>query len=132
MNSQNIIEIIETICNKLDIAIDSFSDFVPELAKYKISSSVFWVLASAIVISLSVYAIKYVIHRANRIIENKSKNYYYRDELQEYPSVCAISIIGGSLIIIFLFVLLFNIRNIVVWVSSPQASAVNYVLSYFN
>ncbi len=36
MGSKNVIDIIETICDKLGIIINSFSDFVPELMKYKI------------------------------------------------------------------------------------------------
>lgn len=131
MSSKDVIDIIETICDKLGIAINSFSDFVPELMKYKISTSLFWVLASALVIFLSAYAIKYTIRRANKIIDKKSEKQYYSDELQDFPSVVAISFIGGALILIFLFVFLCNIRNIVAWISSPQASAVNYVLNYF-
>lgn len=127
MNSQDVIEVIETICDKLGIAINSFRDFVPELMKYRISSSVFWVVSSILIIFISVLMIKYAITKARKELK-ENKRYY--DEFSDFPSVWVSSTIGGFLILIFSFVFLFSARNIILWVSSPYASAINYILSY--
>lgn len=132
MNSKEVIEIIETICDKLGIAINSFSDFVPELVKYRVSSSVFWIVSSLLIIVASVVVIRYTVKRASKIYAKEhhgGRMDFY--DFDDFPSVYVSSIVGGILAFIFLFVLLFNLRRIVVWTISPQASAVDYVLSYF-
>ncbi len=129
MGSEEIIEIIETICGKLGIAINSFSDFVPELAKYKISTSAFWVSASALVILLSAFLIVYIVKRAEKMIRENPKVFSYGC-VSDFASVWAISIVCGFLVLVFLFVFLCNARNIVSWVASPQASAVDYMLNF--
>ncbi|MCI9081453.1 MAG: hypothetical protein HFI70_03865 [Lachnospiraceae bacterium] len=131
MNSQDVISIIETLCEKLGIATDSFQDFVPELIKYRISLSVFWVVVSLLIILASVLVIRYTFKRAQG---THSKNYGGRItfyDFDDFPSVYISSIVGGILIFIFLFVFLFNFRRIVVCIASPQAYAIDYVLSYF-
>lgn len=129
MDSEEMIEIIETICGKLGIAINSFSDFVPELAKYKIYTSAFWVVASALVILLLESLITYTVQRAEKIIRKEPEVCLYSSP-GDFPSTWVISVVCGFLVLVFLFVFLCNARNIVAWVASPQASAVDYILNF--
>lgn len=131
MNSKDVISIIETICDKLGIAADSFQDFIPELIKYRISFSVFYVIVSILVISVSLFVIKYAIKRAREIHKKRYCTNMDFDDYTDFPSVVISSLIGGTLSIIFFFVLLASLRRIVVCIVSPQAYAIDYILGYF-
>ncbi len=123
MNSQDVSKIIETICNKFGIAANSFSDFVPELAKYKISTDIFMMIVSAFVVVLSIMAIWKVFLKVKESIEDEDSSYF---EYEDFPLK-----FGGILILIFTIRFIGLANDLVGWISSPQASAVNYVLSYF-
>lgn len=128
MNSKEVIEVIETICDKLGIAINSFSDFVPNLAKYKISTDLFMLIISTVIIVLSLITIKRVFGHAKRALENSGSFYC---DYADFPSVWLSSIVGGGLILFFVFTFVLRAKSLVGWIASPQASAVNYILSYF-
>lgn len=131
MNTESVVNVIETIYAKLGIAANSFQDFVPELAKYKILIAVFWIISSVIIISLSALAIKYVYTRVCRIIKKEGEDRPSVDDLLDFPSIYVVSIAGGVLIIVFLCVLIGSVEDIVAWIFSPQASAVTYILDFF-
>ena len=132
MNSKDVIDIIETICDKLGIAVNSFSEFVPELMKYKVSLSAFWMISSLLIIVISSIVIRYTIKRARKIYSETHEGVTMDLwDYNEFPSVYVSSVVGGVLILILLIVFLFNLKEIVVWIASPKASAVNYILSYF-
>lgn len=129
MNSKDVIEIIETICDKLGIMAGSFSDLVPELAKYKITMAVFWIISAIAVIAVSIVAIVVVISRARKMIDDDRFPYM---EFIDFPSVVITSILGSAAILAFTIALIISISDIIAWTTSPQVSAIRYVLSYFD
>lgn len=129
VNSKDVIEIIETICDKLGIMAGSFSNLVPELAKYKITMAVFWIISAIAVIAVSIVAIVVVISRARKMIDD---NRFLFTELADFPSVVITSILGGAAILAFTITLIVSIWDVIAWTTSPQVSAIRYVLSCFD
>lgn len=128
MNSEEAVKIIETICDKLGIAVNSAKDIVPELAKYEISKGVFWSLSSIVIILICFYLIKKTISLAKKEIE-KVDNRWDRDTLSEYPSVWVMGIVCGFFIVCYVIKLFNSLAIITTWIISPEASAIKYVLS---
>lgn len=132
MKSEEVIEIIEAICDKLGIAMNSAKDIIPELAKREIAINLFWVVTSIIIILISVKVIRFVITRAKKDIAEENPKRWSKKELTDYDSVTIVSSVGVIMIMIFIFALIFSAKDLVAWIASPQASAIAYVLDSLN
>lgn len=133
MSSDDVIKVIDTICDKIGIAFDSAKEFVPSMAKYQIASNAFSCIISVVIIVISIIAIKKAFESAeNKIkkeIEEGVSSWCSHDNVWEFGTTWIASIICGILIIIFIFNLVISAHDVLVWIVSPDVSAINYVMN---
>ena len=132
MSSDDVIKVIDTICDKIGVAFDSAKEFVPSLAKYQIASSAFYSIMSVVIIVTSIIAIKKAFESAeNEIkkeIEGSVSGWHRHDDVWDFWKTWLSSIIGGILIVICVFVFVSSVYDVLIWIVSPDVSAINYVM----
>lgn len=132
MSSDDVIKVIDTICDKIGVAFDSAKEFVPSLAKYEIVSNAFYSIMSAVIIAVSIIVIKKAFESAeNEIkkeIEGSVSGWHRHDDVWDFWKTWLSSIIGGILIVICVFVFVSSVYGVLIWIVSPDVSAINYVM----
>lgn len=132
MSSDDVIKVIDTICEKIGIAFDSAKDFVPSLAKYEIASNAFYSIMSAVIIAVSIIVIKKAFESAeNEIkkeIEDGVSSWNRHDDVWDFWRTMLSSIIGGILIVACVFAFVISVHDVLTWMVSPDVSAINYVM----
>ena len=132
MSSDDVIKVIDTICDKIGVAFDSAKEFVPSLAKYQIASSAFYSIMSVVIIVTSIIAIKKVFESAeNEIkkeIEDGFSRWHRHDDVWDFWRTGISAVAGVSLIVIFTIAFVINAHNALTWIISPDVSAINYVM----
>lgn len=132
MSSEDVIKVIDTICEKIGIAFDSAKEFVPSLAKYEIASNAFYSIMSAVIIAVSIIVIKKAFESAeNEIkkeIEDRVSSWNRHDDVWDFWRTMLSSSIGGILIVVCVFVFVISVHDVLTWMVSPDVSAINYVM----
>lgn len=132
MSSDDVIKVIDTICDKIGIAFDSAKEFVPSLAKYEIVSNAFYSIMSAVIIAISIIAIKKAFESAEnemkKEIENDVIRYKRHDNVWDFYRTGITTIIGVFLIVIFVVIFVTCVHDVLTWIVSPDVSAINYVM----
>lgn len=132
MSSDDVIKVIDTICDKIGVAFDSAKEFVPSLAKYEIVSNAFYSIMSAVIIVISIIAIKKAFESAENEIKKEiedgvsSRNRH--DDVWDFWRTMLSSIIGGILIVACVFAFVISVHDVLTWMASPDVSAINYVM----
>lgn len=129
MSAQDVVTIIDAICEKIGIAVNSFSDFVPMLAKREISISIYWIIISIITITASLLAMRYATKRAKQKMEDDK---YHILDYDDFPSIWMAYGFGIITSIIFFVVLVTCMHDLISWISAPEVSAVKYILEILN
>lgn len=132
MSSDDVIKVIDTICDKIGVAFDSAKEFVPSLAKYEIASNAFYSIMSAVIIAVSIIVIKKAFESAeNEIkkeIEDRVSSWNRHNNVWDFWRTALSSIIGGILIVVCVFVFVISVHDVLTWMVSPDVSAINYVM----
>lgn len=132
MSSDDVIKVIDTICDKIGVAFDSVKEFVPSLAKYEIASNAFYSIMSAVIIAVSIIVIKKAFESAeNEIkkeIEDGVSSWNRHDDVWDFWRTTFSSIIGGILIVACVFAFVISVHDVLTWMVSPDVSAINYVM----
>lgn len=132
MSSDDVIKVIDTICDKIGVAFDSAKEFVPSLAKYQIASNAFYSIMSAVIIAVSIIVIKKAFESAeNEIkkeIEDGVSSWNRHDDVWDFWRTAFSSAIGGILIVVCVFVFVISVHDVLTWMVSPDVSAINYVM----
>lgn len=132
MSSDDVIKVIDTICDKIGVAFDSAKEFVPSLAKYEIASNAFYSIMSAVIIAVSIIVIKKTFESAeNEIkkeIEDGVSSWNRHDDVWDFWRTMLSSIIGGILIVACVFAFVISVHDVLTWMVSPDVSAINYVM----
>lgn len=132
MSSDDVIKVIDTICDKIGVAFDSAKEFVPSLAKYEIASNAFYSIMSAVIIAVSIIVIKKAFESAeNEIkkeIEDRVSSWNRHDDVWDFWRTALSSAIGGILIVVCVFVFVISVHDVLTWMVSPDVSAINYVM----
>ena len=132
MSSDDVIKVIDTICDKIGVAFDSAKEFVPSLAKYEIASNAFYSIMSAVIIAVSIIVIKKAFESAeNEIkkeIEDGVSSWNRHDDVWDFWRTVLSSAIGGILIVVCVFVFVISVHDVLTWMVSPDVSAINYVM----
>lgn len=132
MSSDDVIKVIDTICDKIGVAFDSAKEFVPSLAKYEIASNAFYSIMSAVIIAISIIAIKKAFESAEnemkKEIENDVIRYKRHDNVWDFYRTGITTIIGVFLIVIFVVIFVTCVHDVLTWIVSPDVSAINYVM----
>lgn len=132
MSSDDVIKVIDTICDKIGVAFDSAKEFVPSLAKYEIASNAFYSIMSAVIIAVSIIVIKKAFESAeNEIkkeIEDRVSSWNRHDDVWDFWRTMLSSIIGGILIVACVFAFVISVHDVLTWMVSPDVSAINYVM----
>lgn len=132
MSSDDVIKVIDTICDKIGVAFDSAKEFVPSLAKYEIASNAFYSIMSAVIIAVSIIVIKKAFESAeNEIkkeIEDGVSSWNRHDDVWDFGRTMLSSIIGGILIVACVFAFVISVHDVLTWMVSPDVSAINYVM----
>lgn len=132
MTSEDVIKVIDTICDKIGVAFDSAKEFVPSLAKYEIASNAFYSIMSAVIIAVSIIVIKKAFESAeNEIkkeIEDGVSSWNRHDDVWDFWRTMLSSIIGGILIVACVFAFVISVHDVLTWMVSPDVSAINYVM----
>lgn len=132
MSSDDVIKVIDTICDKIGVAFDSAKEFVPSLAKYEIASNAFYSIMSAVIIAVSIIVIKKAFESAeNEIkkeIEDGVSSWNRHDDVWDFWRTMLSSIIGGILIVACVFAFVISVHDVLTWMVSPDVSAINYVM----
>lgn len=117
MDAESVNAVIDNISNKLGIVANGVNDLVPEFIKLGISSSVVGIIFEIItLILLSFVAVKMFSR-----IENVDE---FDDDIFEWITM----ITSIVFIIVFAFALIFDVNDLVGWIISPNAKAIEYVL----
>ena len=119
MNANDINTIIDHICEKIGVGIDSAKEFVPELARYQIIHSGMCAVLCAIAVALLIL----LIRRENRIIANENGNIYDDTIINEM-----VLIVAGIALIINTICIGYHITQFVEWIATPEAKAIVYIL----
>lgn len=132
MSSDDVIKVIDTICDKIGVAFDSAKEFVPSLAKYQIASNAFYSIMSAVIIAVSIIVIKKAFESAeNEIkkeIEDGVSSWNRHNGVWDFWRTAFSSAIGGILIVVCVFVFVISVHDVLTWMVSPDVSAINYVM----
>ncbi len=128
MRSEDAIEAINVICDRLGLAIDSATEIIPELVKREITIGLFWIVLSIVIIGLSIKVISLVVSKAKKDLESRGHKSIWNASLDGYEYVEVVSFVAGALIIVFTLVLLFSAKNTIAYIVSPKGSAIIYVL----
>lgn len=107
-------EVINNICNKLGYAA---SEITPEMAKYMIAKDTFAVIASVLILIISILI---VIKTRKKVQEND----LWADDTFE----TIITVILGIASIASVLTMLTYGADLIGWIASPKASMVQYVL----
>lgn len=132
MNSEEVIKVIDALCDKLEIAVNSAKDFVPALAKYQIVSNIFDSVMSGLIIAISIVAIKKAYESAVREFEKEKEarmNWEKHDSPMDFWRVAIALPVGVIAIIIFVCLFVVSVRDVLIWTISPETSAIDYVLN---
>lgn len=128
--SQEIIKVLDNLCEKFGIAIDWTSqNVVPYLKElggrfinYEVVTSIFWIIVGVIAIIIPVIVIKKISKYAEKEIEED----YYSD----WRFYQVVTIIFGSLIVFtFLIMILFQIYDIIECYTIPEKVIFDYLNS---
>ena len=118
MDAESVNAVIDNISNKLGIVANGVNDLVPEFIKLGISSIVVGIIFEIIaLILLSFVAVKMFSR-----IENVDE---FDDDIFEWITM----ITSIVFIIVFAFALIFVVNDLVGWIVSPNAKAIEYVLN---
>lgn len=132
MSSDDVIKVIDTICDKIGIAFDSAKEFVPSLAKYEIVSNAFYSIMSAVIIAISIIAIKKAFESAeNEIkkeIEDGVSSWNRHEDVWDFWRTWIATLIGVLLLVIFTISFVSSVHDVLTWIVSPDVSAINYVM----
>lgn len=132
MSSDDVIKVIDTICDKIGIAFDSAKEFVPSLAKYQIVSNAFYSIMSAVIIAVSIIVIKKAFESAENEIKKEIErdviSYKRHNNVWDFYRTCITTIIGVFLIVIFVIIFVTCVHDVLTWIVSPDVSAINYVM----
>lgn len=118
MDVESVNAVIDNISNKLGIVANGVNDLVPEFIKLGISSSVVGIIFEIIVLVL----LSFIAVKMFSRIENGD---VFEDNIFEWITITT-SIV---FIIIFAFALIFDVNDLVGWIVSPNAKAIEYVLN---
>ena len=111
-------EVINNICNKLGYVA---SEITPEMARYMIAKNTFAVIASVLILIISVL----IVVKTRKIVQLKKENDRWADDTFE----TIITVILGIASIASVLTLLTYGADLIGWIASPKASMVQYVLS---
>lgn len=132
MSSDDVIKVIDTICDKIGVAFDSAKEFVPSLAKYQIASNAFYSIMSAVIIAVSIIVIKKAFESAENEIKKEIErdviSYKRHNNVWDFYRTCITTIIGVFLIVIFVLIFVTCVHDVLTWIVSPDVSAINYVM----
>ena len=122
MNSQDVINILNTIAEQIGVTVDYV---VPALAKYKVAEYLTDLGRSVILLIIA-----YISYRIFR--KAMCKYVELTDNREDTDGVEVILIISGIILFVtslFGFLTLSDSLNIIPWLITPEGSVVNYVLS---
>ena len=119
MNANDINTIIDHICEKIGVGMDSAKEFVPKLARYQIIHSGMCAVLCAVAVVLLVL----LIRRENRIIAKKNEKVFGDSTINEFALIFA-----GIVLLISTICLGYNIIQFVEWMATPEAKAIEYIL----
>ena len=119
MNVNEVNDIINNICEKIGIGIESAKNFVPMLAKYMILHSAFWAFFYLILFAGILFAVK----KLSQVYKNADiwdRDFYF------FGFVCC----GISGTVLFA-VIMGYIFDVIEWMACPKVMAVKYILEMF-
>lgn len=128
--SEEIIKVLDNLCEKFGIAIDWTSqnvvpylkELVGRFINYEVVTSIFWIIVGVIAIIIPVIVIKKISKYAEKEIEED----YYSD----WRFYQVVTIIFGSLIVFtFLIMILFQIYDIIECYTIPEKVIFDYLNS---
>lgn len=128
--SEEIIKVLDSLCEKFGIAIDWTSqnvvpylkELVGRFINYEVVTSIFWIIVGVIAIIIPVIVIKKISKYAEKEIEED----YYSD----WRFYQVVTIIFGSLIVFtFLIMILFQIYDIIECYTIPEKVIFDYLNS---
>ena len=120
MKEKEVNAIINNICDKVGIGIDSMKDFVPIFAKYKIINSAFWFV---VLLAVSMF----FVFLARKMLELYRKADTWNREEYGFGVAWA-----GLVSLSFVVVSLGYLVNAVEWAIVPNAMIVQYILRMMN
>ena len=117
MKANEVNEIINNICEKIGIGINSAKEFVPMFAKYNILHSAFLTLVFLIITVIGIVILKKLIK------SYKDADMYSKD------SYVVASTFAGIASLITGIITLFNLFRMIEWIIIPEAMAIQYIVN---
>ena len=111
MRSEEVIEVINVICDRLGLAVDSATEIIPELARREITIGLFWVVSSIVIIVLSIKAIRFVTSKKKKDLKFRERESLWSANYDNYEYVTIVSFVAGASIIVFILVCILQIRK---------------------
>lgn len=120
MNANEVNEVINNICDKIGIGIESAKEFVPALAKYEIVHNALWGIIWAVMFVFLLLVFRYLYFARKKGLQGDS---YFDED----PYIIGM-IICGVIAVILLPIACGYFVDMVEWIVSPNVKAINYVL----
>lgn len=119
MDAESVNAVIDNIVDKLGIVANGVNDLVPEFTRLEMSSHIVFIIFEVIALITS-----------SLILRNIWCKFESDDgELEHEVMWYAVFIITCILMIYFVFAFIFDVRDLVGWIVSPNAKAIEYVFS---
>lgn len=122
MNTNEVNEVINNICEKIGIGLNNAKEFVPVLAKYNIIHNALWGIILVVMFVFLLLVFRYLYFTCKKGLQGDS---YFDED----PYIFGM-IICGIIAVILLPVSCSYFVGMVEWIVSPNGKAISYVLEF--
>lgn len=126
MNTNEVIDIINAVCDKLGLVCNSVADFMPYLAKAMIVKYAFWAIVGLAFAILSNIWLRWCIKTVRHLRNEKLYDW------EERPGLCMAHVASVIMLLVGLLMFLCNLASAMCWIISPEAATVDYILSFLS
>lgn len=117
MDANQVNQVIDNLCSKLGMGVDSVAQLVPSFARLKIGLNGYWIVVSLIVFVVSALIFKKLI-----------KDFYEVDYGSQEMRV-GIGFVLAVIDIVFIMVFLVCSYELVGWVMAPDIRTIEYIMN---
>lgn len=116
MDANQVNSVINNICEKIGVGINSLQDFVPMFAKYEIINCLYW-----IVVGIVFFVVGFITYKKARVAHKEASSWE-----KDGPFFC---ILLGIIVMIISFCVVSSCTfDIIQWRVNPEAKTIVYIL----
>lgn len=110
--------IINNLCQKFDV---TMNQLVPELSRYYLASSLFYIILCLLIILFCAFSIKFIINKIEACDDNT--------EIEIIAFLYTLVVIFSIGIFISFVIMVGSINSFIMWNLSPRAKTIEYIIN---